>query len=249
MSDQREGHLTLYILAAIAGAIVVAFLLPEFSLKLHVGGEIFLRLLKMMVVPLVVVSVMNGILGLGDVRKLGRPGGFAVLYYVGTTVLAVTVGLLVVNVIQPGVGAVDPEQLEAVAAGAGVAGIQQDATIGAIVENLLLMLFTDNLISSAAETNLLPLILFSIIFAGMLTTMGERVSTITQMISQVNDALLSFVLLLMRVAPLGIFCLVAARFGEAQAGGRLLEVIGQTGSYVLTILVGLGIHGLQGDPG
>ncbi len=71
---------------------------------LNVGGEVFLRLLQMVVVPLVMASVMSGILGMGDVRKLGRPGGYAVLYYLTTTVLAVITGLVVVNVVNPGVG-------------------------------------------------------------------------------------------------------------------------------------------------
>ena len=113
-----------------------------------------------------------------------------------------------------------------------------------ILENLLLMLFTDNLFLSASETNLLPLIVFSIIFAGMLTTMGKRVHAITEMIGQVNEALMAFILLLMKLAPLGIFCLVAARFGEAQAEGKFLEEISRTGWYFATVLVGLGIHGL-----
>ena len=104
------------------------------------------------------------------------------------------------------------------------------------------MLFTDNLVSSAAETKLLPLIVFSVIFAGMLTTMGKRVRAITEMIGQVNDALLSFILLLMKLAPLGIFCLVAARFGQAQAEGKFLQVLGQTGWYFSAVLAGLAIH-------
>ena len=130
------------------------------------------------------------------------------------------------------------------AEGEGVAAQQEGATLDAIVRNLLLMLFTDNLISSAAETNLLPLIGFSVIFAGMLTTMGKRVAAICQMIVQVNDALLSFILLLMKLAPVGIFCLVTARFGEAQAEGNLLEVLRQTGAYFSTVLAGLAVHAL-----
>ena len=271
---REKSHLTLWICASIVAAIIVALILPHLSMKLHVGGEIFLRLLKMMVVPLVVTSVMSGILGLGDVRRLGRPGGCAVFYYLTTTILAVFVGLAVVNVIRPGVGTIDEETLAAISAESEVtsaktkildsladatgltseevasvfkdlpSGEKEAPAIGTILTNLLLMLFTDNLFNSAAETNLLPLIIFSIIFAGMLTTMGSKVDALTQMIRQVNDALMSFILLLMKIAPLGIFCLVAARFGEAQAEGRFLEVLQQTGLYVLTVLVGLGIHAL-----
>jgi Na+/H+-dicarboxylate symporter len=188
---------------------------------------------------------MSGILGLGDVRKLGRPGGYTVLYYLSTTVLAVAVGLIVVNMIQPGVGTIDEETLAAsAAAGQEKATAGADMTTWDIVKNLVLMLFTDNLILAAAETQLLPLIIFSIIFAGMLTTMGTRVAALTEMIVQINDALMAFILLLMRVAPLGIFCLVAARFGEANAEGQLGDVIRQTGWYSLTVLIGLAFHSL-----
>ena len=243
--EESESRLTLYILIAIVAAVILAVAAPSFAMSFRVGGEVFLRLLKMMVVPLVMASVMSGIIGLGDVRRLGRPGGAAVLYYVSTTALAVLVGLVVVNIIRPGIGTVDQATLDAIRAegGATVAG-QQSASIGMILENLLLMLFTDNLISSAAETNLLPLIAFSIIFAGMLTTMGERVRAITQMIVQVNDALLSFIMLLMKLGPLGIFCLVTARFGKAQAEGQLMGVLSQTGWYFLTVILGLAFHAL-----
>lgn len=266
------GHLTLYICVSIVLAIVVALVFPGFAMKFHVGGEVFLRMLKMVVVPLVVASVMCGILGMGDVRKLGRPGGYAILYYISTTVLAVFVGLIVVNTIKPGVGAIDKETLDAVAAEGDVtsarakvldslsqttglsseevasvfgdlpAGEKEQPSIATILNNLLLMLFTENLFESAAKTDLLPLIVFSIVFAGLLTTMGSKVSVITQFLQQTNTALMAFVLLLMKIAPLGIFCLVTARFGEAKANGELLQVLAQTGKYVLSVLVGLGIH-------
>ena len=242
-TEPTKSHLTRYIFIAIVAAVFLALIRPHLAMGFEVGGQIFLRLLTMMVVPLVVASVMSGIIGLGDIRKLGRPGGFAVTYYLTTTVMAVIVGLVMVNLIRPGVGAIDQATLDAMAAeGEGVAAAQEDATLGTILRNLLLMLFTDNLISSAAETNLLPLIVFSLIFAGMLTTMGKRVEAINQMIVQINDALLSFILLLMKLAPIGIFCLVTARFGEAQAEGNLMEVLRQTGAYFVTVLAGLAVH-------
>ncbi len=235
-------NLTIYIFVAIVAAVALALIRPHVAIGFEVGGQIFLRLLTMMVVPLVMASVMSGIIRLGDVRKLGRPGALTVAYYLSTTVLAVIVGLIMVNLIQPGVGSVDQETLNRLAAEGESATAGQDMTLGAILRNLLLTLFTDNLVASAAETNLLPLIVFSMIFAGMLTTMGERVTAINQMIIQVNDALLSFILLLMNVAPLGIFCLVTARFGEAQAEGNLLDVVRQTGAYFFTVLAELAVH-------
>ena len=242
MPDKPKSRLTLYIAVAIVLAILLAVFAPGFAMQFELGGEIFLNLLTMMVVPLVMASVMSGILGLGDIRKLGRPGGLAVTYYLMTTVLAVIVGLLMVNLIQPGVG-VDQTTLDASHAEGQVSTAgREDADLGTILRGLVLMLFTDNLIESAAKTSLLPLIFFSIIFAGMLTTMGPRVQALTEIIVQVNEALLSFILLLMKLAPFGIFCLVTARFGEAQAGGNLGAVLQQTGAYFGTVLAGLGVH-------
>ena len=245
MASSSTTHLTTYIAAAIVAAVVLAFISPEVAMTFEVGGEMFLRVLTMMVVPLVMASVMSGIIGLGDIRKLGRPGGFAVAYYVTTTVMAVIVGLIMVNLIQPGVGAIDPSELKEIASeGEGLVAQQSDANLGSILRNLLLMLFTDNLIAAASETNLLPLIFFSLVFAGMLTTMGTRVSAISQMIVQVNEALLSFILLLMRLAPIGIFCLVTARFGEAQSEGSIVDLLRQTGTYFSTVVAGLFVHAL-----
>ena len=224
-------------------AVGLAVTAPQVAVQFELGGEIFLRLLLMMVVPLVVASVMSGIIGLGDIRKLGRPGGFAIAYYLTTTVMAVIVGLIMVNIIQPGIGAIDADTLETMAAqGQEITAGREDEGLGSILSNLALMLFTDNLFLAAAESSLLPLIFFSIIFAGMLTTMGSKVHALTEMILQINNAMLSFVLLLMKVAPLGIFCLVTARFGQAQLEGVLLDVVGQTGAYFVTVLAGLGTH-------
>ena len=304
--DGKKGHgnLTLFIIIAIVLAILTAFILPAImgaekeatTLSIFegigIGGEVFLRALMMMVVPLVVASVMNGILGLGDVRKLGKPGLTAVSYYFVTTILAVTIDLITVNVFNPGAVSADAESTPAVSqtldaeveqdahqdAGHGEevvvtpdevkhvlsvmseqtgleekeltkifpglsAGLEEEEPgIGMILGNLVLMLFADNLFEAAATMNLLPLIVFAIIFAGMLTTMGEKVEAITEMIGQINDAMMSFVMLLMNIAPIGIFCLIASNFGEANAKGELGQVITQSGMFVITVLVGLGFH-------
>ncbi len=238
---KSANHLTLYIFLAIVSGIVLALASPQLAMRFDIGGEVFLRLLKMLVVPLVMSSVMAGIIGLGDVRKLGRPGGAAVGYYLATTLLAVIVGIVLVNLIEPGAGAADREAVRNLAGGEEIAAAGQMG-IGAILKNLLLMLVTDNLFASMAHADLLPLIVFSILFAGVLTVMGEKTVIVTTFIVQINEAFLSFIMGLMKLAPLGIFCLVAARFGEAQAEGAFLETLRQTGGYVMTVLLGLGVH-------
>ena len=278
--EKKTGHgnLTYFIVGAIILAIITGFFAPQLAVKFHLGGKVFLNLLMMMVVPLVMMSVMSGILGLGDVRKLGKPGGVAIGYYMCTTVLAVVVGLIVVNFIKPGINR-DLEKANAALVSAVSADEKADAnatleklkaeikakikksaseheeaahaketseqgtpTLGQVFKKMVLLLFTDNLIKSALNMDLLPLIFFSIVFACMLTTMGERVFAIKRMIGQVNDALMSFIMLLMNVAPIGIFCLVAANIGAANEDGTLSEVLKQQAGYIATILVGLSFH-------
>ncbi len=250
-SPKSAGHHTLYMIGAIIAALLVAALAPGFAMSLSLGGRIFLRLLMMVVVPLVMASVMSGILGLGDVRKLGRPGTVAIGYYFMTTVLAVATGMIVVNLFAPGEG-LDGKTLAASAEGSphseDIQKVSDDPEgprgLGDIFQNLVLTLFTDNLLKSMASADLLPLIVFSIVFAGMLTTMGERAKTLTTLIEAANDALLSFVMLLMKFAPIGIFCLVAAQFGKFFAGPDPWKQLSGIGLYMVTVLTGLGIHAL-----
>lgn len=281
----KEQRHTIWMMLSIAAALVFAIGLPHVTrwgaanaeqaqsrahltlVPLKIGGEIFLRLLKMIVVPLVVTSVMSGVLGMGDVRKLGKPGLATTVYFLSCTTIAVFLGLLLVNLINPGgrdrraadVNAVPPKTVlyETLARESGlsdeqVARVLKDdqyienkhPTLGRIVENLALMMFTDNLLKSAMNMDLLPLITFSIVFAGLLTTLGKAVSTLSSFITQANEALMAFVLLVMKFAPLGIFCLVAARFGQANIAGGLWDELRKTGAYSITIILGLAIHGL-----
>lgn len=228
---------TFYIAASIVFATFVGLLFPKVAVAFGIGGELFLRALKMVVVPLVVASVMSGVLGLGDVRKLGRPGAVAVGYYLTTTLFAVLLGIFLVNLIQPGIGfeAAPPAEVNTGREAMG---------IGEIFRHLLLMLVPDNLFKAAVEMELLPLISFAILFAAILTTVGEKCEHLRGLIHELHNAFLAVVLALMKVAPVGIFCLVAARFGEAQLEGAFLETLLKMGQYVLTVLSGLAFHAL-----
>ena len=235
---------TVLMIVAIVAALALAFIAPDFARSLKLGGEVFLRLLMMVVVPLVMASVMSGILGLGDVRKLGRPGLAAVTYYLSTTVLAVATGVLIVNIFSPGVGLDADALMNGMDTQSHVEKIEEVSHdeegpkgIVAIFRNMVLMLFTDNLLGSMVHADLLPLIVFSIVFAGMLTTMGPKAETIKTLVISINDAMMNFVMLLMKVAPLGIFCLVASSFADLNA-----EVMKSLAWYVATVLVGLAIH-------
>lgn len=259
-SGKKHGNtLTYWIVGAIVAAIAFSLALPKLvsqdfghalvgeSGAITLGGEIFLNILFALVVPLVVTSVMAGILSMGDVRKLGKPGVAAIAYYFSTTVLAVATGVALANLFQPGIGTVSQEEIAAAEAANPEAmekAQQNESTPGDIIRGLLETIFTKNLIKAASENQLLPLIIFSIVFAGILTTMGSSADLQRKFIIQLNDALMRFIMLVMKLSPFGIFCLVAGRFGRASLEGAFAEELSKLGWYAATVIVGLLFHAL-----
>ncbi len=223
-----------FILLGIVIAIVLAFasvaLFGEAMASVEWLGTLFLKALKMIIVPLVTASMIVGVAGLGDVRKLGRLGGNAILYFVVTTGMAVAIGLLMVNLIRPG----DGISIGELAVPAHVAAREDFA-----ISDLVLSLVSDNIVASMANLELLPVIVFSLIFGAVLTTLGPVGAPVIALFRGVNEAIMKMVMLLMLVAPIGIFGLVAGRFGRA---GDIGEMIGGVGWYMATVLLALSLH-------
>ncbi|PCJ59560.1 MAG: sodium:dicarboxylate symporter [Rhodospirillaceae bacterium] len=224
--------LLLIVLGVLAG-VVTGWFWGEDMLAVAWLGELFLNALKMLIIPLIVAAVISGVASLGDIRKLGRIGGITILYFVGTTAVAVVIGLVVVNLIQPGVGLdFEVQSLpEAVAA---------KREIG--FTDILLSIVSPNLIASAAEMQLLPLIFFSILLSAALTTLGPVGEHVIGLFNGLNEALMKVVIWLMYFAPVGIFALVAARLGKAGGGDAFLAEVSAVGLHVVTVLSGLTIH-------
>ncbi|MFZ1624095.1 MAG: dicarboxylate/amino acid:cation symporter [Gammaproteobacteria bacterium] len=225
-----------FILLGIVIAIVLAFasvaLFGEAMASVEWLGTLFLKALKMMIVPLVTASMIVGVAGLGDVRKLGRLGGNALLYFIATTGIAVIIGLLMVNLIRPG----DGISIGELAVPVKVAAKQEFAP-----SDLVLSLVSDNIVASMANLELLPVIVFSLVFGAVLTTLGPVGAPVIAFFRGVNEAIMKMVMLLMLVAPIGIFGLVAGRFARA---GNIGEMIGGVGWYMATVLLALALHAL-----
>ncbi len=224
--------LSLIVLGVLGGALCGWYFGPA-MVNIAWLGDLFLNALKMLIVPLIVAAVVSGVASLGDVRKLGRLGGATVLYFVITTGIAVVIGLLMVNLIQPGVGLAlnhgeIPEHIRAKA----------DTGIG----DILLTMVSPNLVESAVKMQLLPLILFSILLSAALTTLGGKGEHVIAFFDGLNEALMKVVIWLMYLAPVGIFALVAARLGKAGGGEAFFAQVSAVGWHVVTVLSGLGLH-------
>ncbi len=197
-------------------------------------GTLFLNALKMLIIPLIFAAVISGIAALGDVRKLGRIGGVTMGYFLVTTGVAVFIGLVMVNLIRPGAG-LDLGNESAIPA--SVLGKEETG-----VSDILLSLISPNIVASAAEMQLLPLIVFAILFGAALTTLGESGRQVINFFSGVNDAMMKLVIWLMYFSPIGIFALIAGRLGQAGGGEAFVAEIAAVGWHVLTVVSGLTIH-------
>lgn len=200
-------------------------------------GELFLDALKMTIIPLIVAAVISGIAALGRTGdKLQRLGGLTVLYYFCTTGIAVLLGLIIVNIMQPGAAMGDAANLSQVVPDR-VSG-KEDTGFVDIIRSLI----GSNIVKSAAETKLLEVIVFSILFAVALSAVGERGKPLLDFFDAMNEVMIKIVIWIMYFAPIGIFSLIAAKLGDTGGGENFLREIAGVGKYMLTVIVGLTLH-------
>ena len=175
-------------------------------------GTVFIRLIMMIVIPLVVASLILGTASLGDIGKLGRLGGKTVALYLVTTAIAVSIGLLLSNVVQPG-SRIDPTTRDAIAVSLAddAAGRMTLAEEAPSVGETLLNMIPTNPFSAAANGELLPLIIFSIIFGAALSLVAaERRDMVLTFFNGVNDAVMIMIDWIMKLAPYAVFALVGS---------------------------------------
>jgi Na+/H+-dicarboxylate symporter len=233
VAKSKHDIILYFILVAIAAGGVAGWVFGPAMTKVAWLGTLFLNALKMIIVPLIASSMIVGISGLGDVRKIGRTGMWTLVYYMTTTGAAVLLGIILVNIIKPGVGVTGmgtfvPKEI------AGSEGIG--------VSDILLSLISPNIMKSMSEMDVLPIIVFSLIFGGILTTLGAKGKIVIDFFDGVNEAVMKMVDLIMYIAPLGIFALIASRLGEAGGGVQFWGEIGKIGRYSFTVILGLLIH-------
>lgn len=237
---RRESNLILVgIVFALFAAAISLVIFGQRMVAVDVLGKLFLNALRMLVVPLVLASVIIGIAGLGDVRRLGRIGIRTLAYYAATTAIAVLIGMVVVSVIRPGAGV-------ATAASTVPEHVQAKTAVG--WESIILSFVSENIFKSLAEMEMLPIIVFALVFGGVLTTLGEKGRPVLAFFDGLNEAMMKMVRMIMWFAPIGIFGLVAARFASAGGPEEWRKMLASLGWYVAAVLSGLAIHGMIALP-
>ncbi len=203
-------------------------------------GQIFLRMLIMTVVPLVFCSLALGVAGLGDIRRIGRVGGRAIGYFLVSTALAATLGIILVNLVRPGEGldVTVREQLMATYR-TQAQGIQAGMAVKPGVD-MLVNIVPRNPVKAAADLDMLGIIFFSVVFGAALTLIPEeKAKPVLRVLDAAGLAIVKIIDLAMKLAPYGVFGLifvVTSRFGW--------DLLGVLGKYVAVVLVGLLLHGL-----
>ncbi|MBN21184.1 MAG: dicarboxylate/amino acid:cation symporter [Bdellovibrionaceae bacterium] len=191
----------------------------------HMGGKVFLASLKVLVVPLVIVSLICGTAALDDIKKLGRIGGKTVGLYLATTGLAITFALIASIIIAPG---------EGFSLTTDVAFQGKDAP--PLIE-VLINIFPTNPFKSMVEGKMLQIIVFAVLFGLSMTMAGEAGKRILSLFKDLNEVIMKMVMMMMLFAPLGVFCLVAKVFAT-----QGLSAILPLAKYFFTVLAVLVFH-------
>ena len=192
----------------------------------NVIGSIFINSIKMMVVPLVTVSLIVGVTAIGDIRKLGRVGGKTLFFYLCTTSLAIALALLIGQVIDPGQG------LSITKEGAEFTGKNAPK-----FSEVLIGIVPTNPIDSMVKGNMLQIIMFSVLMGLAMASLGKKVGKVIVIMSELNEIFLKMVTLVMLIAPIGVFCLIAKVFSN-QGLDVLLPLI----KYMMTVFIVLFVH-------
>ncbi|MEM8943864.1 MAG: dicarboxylate/amino acid:cation symporter [Planctomycetota bacterium] len=195
-------------------------------------GDLFLRMLKMVSIPLIITSLMSGVTGLGQAERLGKMFGRTLLYYLSTSMLAILTGLAMVNLIQPGVTGNEP------AVAVADDGHQGGKGLGVVLFEQLENMIPPNPFATVANGNFLSIIAFSLAF-GVCTILvgGKSAERINELVDAAFQVMMKLTMLIIRLAPIGVFFLMLSATASQGAG-----VFGTLGWYMLAVACALGFH-------
>src|SRR5881227_1553904 len=203
-------HLYIQVLTAIAIGILLGYFYPSLAEQMKPLGDGFVKLIKMMIAPIIFCTVVHGIASMEDMKKVGRVGLKALVYFEVLTTIALIVGLIVVNTLQPGSGlSVDVKSLDTRAIQGFVAKSKEQGTV-----QFLMDIIPNTVIGAFASGEILQVLFFAILFAFGLQALGERGKSLLNVIDQASYALFGVVGIIMKVAPIGAFGAMAFTIGK-----------------------------------
>ncbi|WP_223921907.1 dicarboxylate/amino acid:cation symporter [Geobacter sp. AOG2] len=225
-------HLYVQVLTAIAIGVVLGNFLPETGVAMKPFGDGFIKLIKMIITPVIFCTVVTGIAGMEDMKKVGRVGAKALLYFEVITSLALAIGLIVVNVIRPGEGFnADVTKLDTKALAAFTTQAKSHSTV-----DFLLNIIPSSVVDAFAKGDILQVLVFAILFGFALSALGEKGKAVYRLIDQIAQALFGIVNIIMKFAPIGAFGAMAFTIGKFGVGS--LSKLGMLmGSFYLTCIL------------
>lgn len=196
-------------------------------------GQMFLNAIKLLVVPLVFVSITLGVAKMGDMAKLGRIGGKTILFYLLTTAFAICIGLIIANITDPGVG-LDMSSIPI--SETNLENTQESVTIFDQIANLI----PTNIFKALYDGNMLQIIFFSVFLGIAITSLGKRVTKLHEILEELNEIFLQMLMMLMRLAPIAVFSLIITTFATLGLEGIVpifSYVISAIGAMILQVIV------------
>ncbi|ABS67019.1 dicarboxylate/amino acid:cation symporter [Xanthobacter versatilis] len=207
-------HLYFQVIIAIIAGILLGHFYPDVGASLKPLGDAFIKLVKMVIAPVIFLTVVTGIAGMRDLAKVGRVAGKAMIYFITFSTLALLIGLVVANVVQPGSGLnIDPKSLDPKAV-AGYAAQAHDSTIIGFLMNII----PTTPISALASGDILQVLFFAVLFGIALGGVGEAGEPVMKILNSASAAMFRLVAILMKAAPLGAFGAMAFTIGKYGIG-------------------------------
>jgi len=225
-------HLYAQVLFAILCGVVLGHFWPDTGASMKPLGDAFIKLIKMIIAPIIFCTVVGGIAGMEDMKKIGRVGGKALLYFEVVSTIALIIGVIVVNTLKPGVGMnIDPATLDTKQLASYTTAAKSQSTV-----DFLMNVIPTTVIDAFAKGEILQVLLFSVLFGFALASAGERGREVVRFIEKVTHALFIVVAFIMKVAPIGAFGAMAFTIGKYGIGS-LQQLAQLMGSFYLTCLL------------
>ena len=224
--------LYLQVLTAIVIGVALGHFYPETGAAMKPLGDGFIKLIKMIIAPIIFCTVVVGIAGMEDMKKVGKTGGLALLYFEIVSTVALFIGLLIVNLVQPGAGMnVDPKALDT----KGIAAYTGPGKMASTTD-FLLNIIPGTVVDAFAKGEILQVLLFAVMFGFALHRFGGRGTLVFDLIEKFSHVLFSIVGMIMKVAPIGAFGAMAFTIGKYGVG-TLLSLGMLMATFYMTCLV------------